>query len=468
MPRSKYTYDKVKKIIEKDNNKLISDEYINSKILITILCGECENEYKIRFAAYVKGVRCRKCAIVKCGIQRRTPIEDVKKLIKERGDIFIGTFYIKNRLRVKFNCGKCKQVFSLVYFGYQRRKHCRCEKKRKITYTFIKKYVKDQGEILMSEVYLNSYTKIKIKCKKYSNVYELNWSGYYRGVRCGDCGKYKKKGYEDVKELLESGGDILLSKTYKNCISKLNIECGKCGNRYPTTYSGYRQGNRCRKCFHKRNAKRMTHTQDYVSSYIAKYGDKFIDKYVNSDFKIKIKCGSCNEIYISSFHAYKSMGVRCLCHTMSRGERFIYYYLINNNIKYETQKTFKKCKNKIALRFDFYLPKYNLLIEFDGIAHFKTVEFFGGKKYFGEKHHCDIIKNVFCIKNNQHLLRISYVDIKQIDVILDNYLKNKDHSIIECSDYVPYMTMLIDTYKNMVGKAPNQMNLPSSVGCWKQ
>ena len=84
----------------------------------------------------------------------------------------------------------------------------------------------------------------------------------------------------------------------------------------------------------------MAHTQEYVTSYIAKYNDKLMSKYINMESKIKIKCGSCNEIYKTSFSSYKSSGVRCLCYTMSRGERFIYYYLINNNIKYNTQKTF--------------------------------------------------------------------------------------------------------------------------------
>ena len=129
----------------------------------------------------------------------------------------------------------------------------------------------------------------------------------------------------------------------------MNIECGECGNRYPTTYSGYRQGNRCRKCATKKNTIRKSHSQEFVNAYIAKYGDKLLDKYVNGSTKIKIKCGSCNKIFRMRFHTYKNKGCRCLCRTMSKGERAVDHYLTHNNISYETQKTFNGCKNKIAL-----------------------------------------------------------------------------------------------------------------------
>ena len=71
-------------------------------------------------------------------------------------------------------------------------------------------------------------------------------------------------------------------------------------------------------------------------------------------------------------------------------------------------------------------------------------------------------------KNNKKLLRIPYTDIKQIDDILDDYLKNKDHIVLECSDCIPYMDMLIETYQSMLRRAPTQMNLPSPNGCSKQ
>lgn len=80
----------------------------------------------------------------------------------------------------------------------------------------------------------------------------------------------------------------------------------------------------------------------------------------------------------------------------------------NNNIKYIKQKTFKECKDIKLLKFDFYLPEYNMCIEFDGIQHFKPIERFGGIDGFKKTKQNDKTKNIYCDKNNIKLLRIKY------------------------------------------------------------
>lgn len=35
-----------------------------------------------------------------------------------------------------------------------------------------------------------------------------------------------------------------------------------------------------------------------------------------------------------------------------------------------------------TLPFDFYLPYYNTCIEYDGVQHFKPIDYFGGEKEF--------------------------------------------------------------------------------------
>ena len=75
------------------------------------------------------------------------------------------------------------------------------------------------------------------------------------------------------------------------------------------------------------------------------------------------------------------------------------------------------------MRFDFYLPKYNLCIEFDGKQHFKPNNFFGGISGFLETVRKDTIKNYFCEDNKIDLLRISYKEFNKIEDILSKKLK---------------------------------------------
>ena len=104
----------------------------------------------------------------------------------------------------------------------------------------------------------------------------------------------------------------------------------------------------------------------------------------------------------------------------SVGELMIKNWLENNSIEFETQKTFDDCSNVKLLKFDFYLPKQNILIEFDGRQHFEPVECFGGHLGFIKQQKNDNIKNEYCQANNIKLLRITYKKIKNISSILKN------------------------------------------------
>lgn len=90
-----------------------------------------------------------------------------------------------------------------------------------------------------------------------------------------------------------------------------------------------------------------------------------------------------------------------------------------NNIKFESQKSFEGCYYKEDLRFDYYLPDYNVLIEIQGKQHYEPVEKFGGTKAFEEGQIRDKIKQDWCKRNNVKLIYISYRDLYK-----NNFLEN--------------------------------------------
>lgn len=98
------------------------------------------------------------------------------------------------------------------------------------------------------------------------------------------------------------------------------------------------------------------------------------------------------------------------------------FFLIDNNIIFETQKKFNDCRNIYCLPFDFYLPIQNILIEFDGEQHFKPIRFNGIaneialKKYLITKRN-DEIKNQYCLDNNIKLIRISYKENNIVELL---------------------------------------------------
>lgn len=74
--------------------------------------------------------------------------------------------------------------------------------------------------------------------------------------------------------------------------------------------------------------------------------------------------------------------------------------------------------------FDFYLPNFNLCIEYDGEQH--TLGWNYGKNCENSLNiikENDSIKNRYCINNNINILRISYLDYEFTEDILNKALK---------------------------------------------
>lgn len=136
-------------------------------------------------------------------------------------------------------------------------------------------------------------------------------------------------------------------------------------------------------------------------------------------------CGNTRSVLGSSLREGKSYS--CGCYKFSKGEMQISKYLKNNKIEFEAQKRFVDCKDIRTLPFDFYLPKYNICIEYDGRQHFEPVGFTNKNVkeisfQFETTCNHDLIKTQYCEDNNIKLIRIPYTEFKNIDEILSKIL----------------------------------------------
>jgi hypothetical protein len=131
------------------------------------------------------------------------------------------------------------------------------------------------------------------------------------------------------------------------------------------------------------------------------------------------KCDCGNEIDISRQSLITGNTTSCGC-LISKGENKIKDILTKYNIPFETQKTFDTCRfpdtNALA-RFDFYLPQFNLLVEYDGEQHFHyqvNSTTWNNKENFEKTQKHDAYKNQWCKQNNIKLKRIPYWDYDKI------------------------------------------------------
>lgn len=193
---------------------------------------------------------------------------------------------------------------------------------------------------------------------------------------------------------------------YKNDRIKIKFMCKEHGEFYQ--YPGHLiQGHGCQKCS---KMARITE-EDFISQSHIIHNNKYtypLGEYKNKRTKTRIICPKHGEFFQLPKHHLNGIG--CKECNESKGEKKIKQLLKEWNIKFDKQKTINGCKDKKLLQFDFYLPDYQLYIEYDGIQHFEINEWFGGQEGFNNTKKRDEIKTNFCIKNDIKLFRINYKD----------------------------------------------------------
>lgn len=180
------------------------------------------------------------------------------------------------------------------------------------------------------------------------------------------------------------------------------------------------KGCECPKCGYKNASESKTsNTKEFIKKsniiHNGLYNYNLVN-YKNSKNKVNIICDK-HGIFQQSPNSHLNGGGCPKCST-SRGELKVEKNLIDNDVVYYTQKTFDGCLDKGKLKFDFFLPDYNMCIEYDGKQHFEPVEQFGGLSDFKDRIRKDKIKNKYCKDNNIELLRIPYWKFNSIEKLL--------------------------------------------------
>lgn len=183
-------------------------------------------------------------------------------------------------------------------------------------------------------------------------------------------------------------------------------------------------------CSHTRKKTNEDFLQELGSECLNNY--IILDEYINTDTKIRIQHKLCNTVFKTTPYNFIYFHKKNYCpycaKKQSQGELAIMNFLQNHQIEYYKEYIFKDFSNR---RFDFYLPKENIIIEYDGQQHFEALSFFGGQQGLEKLQLHDQEKNNYCLKNNIILYRISYIYFNDIENILNKILIEKCSTTIE-------------------------------------
>jgi hypothetical protein len=275
--------------------------------------------------------------------------------------------------------------------------------------------------------YKNNDTKLKIICPIHGIIEQFSESHINTG-----CPKCFNKGKTTLEDFIKRSNIIHNNKyTYDNVIyirakSKVMITCPVHGD-FPQKPNDHLCGCGCIKCSG-RYSKKDEFIQNANKIHNNKY-DYSLVNYKNNKTNVEIICPIHGVFPQRPDNHIQGNG--CPLCKESTGEKKIRMLLDNMNIKYEYQKKFEGCKNINFLLFDFYLSDYNICIEFDGEQHYKSINFFGGKKGLYYRKKLDDIKIKYCQNNKIKLLKIKYYDFDNIDTILKNLLSDLAHPNVQ-------------------------------------
>lgn len=264
-----------------------------------------------------------------------------------------------------------------------------------------------------------------IKCNRCGEEYSFIKPAYiFRKTRdyfCLKCfppkNELMEKTREKFKDFINNSSNWELAQDISFIHSNDLVECKclYCGRINKKNIYDYMRG---RGCFCQCNTEQKT-TEDFLSELDDDY--ELIGEYKSAFTKVTLRHKSCGFIYKVTPHNYLT-GKRCpRCSRMeSKGERKIRQFLEDKNIPY-----IKEYPEKIDghnLRFDFYLPKQQLYIEYQGEQHYHPIDYFGGEERFLIQCELDKKKRDFA---GDKLIEIKYDE--DVESILISTLKINDY-----------------------------------------
>ena len=274
-------------------------------------------------------------------------------------------------------------------------------------------------------VFCNTH-KISIDKKRAEQVTRAN--------PCKECVRDQKLQNYNIKVLKSMQAnypDFELQSDITDFDSEVIISCPKHGKFKSKTDSIIFNRMGCIKCGRdttgiKNTGKVRVSFQVFKTRFTERYGSKLIllsddSNYQNTNSILTVKCSDPTHAEFQSTAKNLLRYQGCKNCNESMGERLTRLALDELEIKYEHEKRFSSCRDRKELPFDFWLPKFCTLIEFQGKQHEIPAKRFGGSSALKGTQRRDKIKKDWATDNGINLIYIhDYKEIKK--TILQNLI----------------------------------------------
>lgn len=307
--------------------------------------------------------------------------------------------------------------------------------RKKTHQEFIEEMKNINSDFQILTKYETGKTKVKVKCNRCGNIWMATPENLLQGKGCKKCrdiamrnARIKPK-WKFVEQMTQINPDIEIIGDYAGRTDKIECRCKIHNETFFITPRDLLRGHTgCQQCIkNKLHSIGLKTDKQFKEEVAIKNSNlEVLGTYDGANKRILVKCKRCGRTWNPI--AYSILrGVGCTCQK-SKGEEDIKRFFDSNNIVYEEQKKFDDLRGKrnIPLSYDFYVPKNNLLIEFQGCFHDGTAKFVRKELYYEKQKINDSKKREYAKNNGFIFLEIWYYERNKIPDILSDVLNIKN------------------------------------------
>lgn len=307
---------------------------------------------------------------------------------------------------------------------------------KKITIEYIKEVSKSSYDLtLISKYYIDNKHKLEWIDNKTGIKFYRNWNDIKSG-KLSPNNPHKKLKIDDIKRIaINKYGLILKSSYYIDNKHKLEWVDSKTGISFSRSWNSITSGSVTPKKIndYERDKSKIENYKGLGYKYTQTKAQYMSAPRKGSSRLFVIEHPLLSEVWVTTLENF----LKCASTYLNRvgtsyGELIIHSLLNSNNINFTPQYSVRIKGN--THRFDFYLPDFNLFIEYDGRQHYESVDYFGGRNAFEERKIRDAEKSNYVSSVNASLLRIPYT-VDTEGGILEVLSKELNKKLVPIKDY---------------------------------
>ena len=397
------------------NYDLVPENFIATD-KITIKCPE-HGVFHQRAYTHVKGAGCVKCSRTS-GNNRRLNTDKFVINSKEKfGDKFSyqKTVYIDKSTELIITCDVHGDM--AITPDQHRWTKYGCKKcDYEIPRADKKRILLDKAKVVHGDKYdysrvefTNISNKVEIVCRTHGSFWQSLLNHVLNENNCPTCSQADDlltfEEFLTKARIIHGERYMYRKEAYQNTASMITITCKEHGD-FPQRAASHLAGCGCKACFVISN--RLT-TDQFIKNAQEIHNNRYDYSkaiYSGSKSKVEIICPKHGSFWQSP-NSHVSHRAGCKGCIQSKGETAVESALIKHGLEYIQEYRIKPH----PYRYDFYLPKRNVFIEFHGYQHYKPIDIFGGEAGYLDTVRRDEIKMQLAKDANVKLIVLTYLNL---------------------------------------------------------